>query len=116
MTVEQLIEQLQYMDQGAEVRLAFQPEWPFEYGVGDVVSVNDAESELELVECDGEWYVEAGEEGTVEGPFPTEEAAERALIRLEEKEEAEIGNVVWIGEAGQIGYLPGIASRALGWR
>jgi len=37
MTVEELIQELQYMDRGAEVRLAEQPAWPFEYNLSGVV-------------------------------------------------------------------------------
>ena len=37
MTVAELIEELKYMDQGAEVRIAQQPSWPFEYDLNGVV-------------------------------------------------------------------------------
>lgn len=37
MTVEELIEELQGMDQDAEVRFASQPSWPFEYSINGVV-------------------------------------------------------------------------------
>lgn len=51
MTVQELIDQLSYMDPEAEVRFASQPNWPFEYEIDDVVSVEveDRKSE-ELVE------------------------------------------------------------------
>jgi hypothetical protein len=39
MTVAELIEVLQYMDQDAEVRLAQQPNYPFEYSVDNVVQI-----------------------------------------------------------------------------
>lgn len=41
MTVEELIQELQYMDRGSEVRLARQPSWPFEYDLAGVVQVED---------------------------------------------------------------------------
>ena len=39
MTVADLIEELKWMPEGAEVRFASQPNWPFEYSIDDVVSV-----------------------------------------------------------------------------
>jgi hypothetical protein len=40
MTVRQLIEELEFMNQDAEIRFASQPNWPFEYSIDDVVSVD----------------------------------------------------------------------------
>lgn len=37
MTVEELIQELECMDRDAEVRLAEQPAWPFEYNLSGVV-------------------------------------------------------------------------------
>jgi hypothetical protein len=42
MTVRQLIEELEFMNQDAEIRFASQPSWPFEYSIDDVI---DAEIE-----------------------------------------------------------------------
>ena len=39
MTVRELIEELQFMNQDAEVRFASQPNWPFEYDIDSIVSV-----------------------------------------------------------------------------
>ena len=38
MTVADLIEELKWMPEGAEVRFASQPNWPFEYSIDDVIS------------------------------------------------------------------------------
>jgi len=38
MTVRQLIEELEFMNQDAEIRFASQPSWPFEYDIDDVIS------------------------------------------------------------------------------
>jgi len=38
MTVRQLIEELEFMNQDAEIRFASQPSWPFEYSIDDVIS------------------------------------------------------------------------------
>ena len=40
-TVEMLIEELEHMDPEAEVRLAFQRNYPLEYTFGDIVSARD---------------------------------------------------------------------------
>ncbi len=37
MTVGELIHELKYMDEGATVRFASQPSWPFEYSINGVV-------------------------------------------------------------------------------
>jgi len=42
MTVGELIGELEQFDEDAEVRLAMQPSWPFEYSIGQVVSGADA--------------------------------------------------------------------------
>ena len=39
MTVADLIEELKCMPEDAEVRFASQPNWPFEYNINDVISV-----------------------------------------------------------------------------
>ena len=53
MTVQELIDQLSYMDPEAQVRFASQPNWPFEYEIDDVVAVEvedrDRESPVEIV-------------------------------------------------------------------
>ena len=82
MTIRELIDQLtdiveELGSDRAEVRLAHQPSWPFEYSIGEVAVVRENEDEDEL--------------------------------------EDELEAVVYIGEHSQIGYLPGVATRALGW-
>jgi hypothetical protein len=48
MKVGQLIEMLEQMPEDAEVMLAQQPSWPFEYSLGDVVMVGpDADNQLD---------------------------------------------------------------------
>ena len=37
MTVRELIQELEYMDQDAKVRFASQPSWPFEYSIYGVI-------------------------------------------------------------------------------
>lgn len=47
MTVEELIQELQYVDRNLEVNFASQPSWPFEYSVSGVV---ESEGKVWLVE------------------------------------------------------------------
>ena len=80
MTVSEMIEMLEQMDGNAEVRLAFQPQWPFEHEVGEIVEVEYGDDDDEV------------------------------------DDDADRPNIVYIGEGGQLDYLPGNASSALGWR
>lgn len=97
MTVGELIGRLEEYEPDSEVRLAHQPNWPFEYGISEIVEVDL--NRVECPECEGDGCEECGGEGTV-----TDDP---------EKDQEQ---VVYIAEAGQIGYLPGAASRELGWR
>ena len=40
MTVQELIDELEYLDPETEVRFASQPSWPFEYSISEVVVAN----------------------------------------------------------------------------
>lgn len=88
MTVAELIEILQDLPEDAEVRMAQQPNWPFEYSIREAV------------------YVSAREASEAESE--TEEAA----LDYDEDD----AGVVYLGEGSQIGYLPGGVARSLGWR
>lgn len=81
MTVRELRRVLfEVEDQDAEVRLAFQPNWPFEHSIGTIreVSLEDEN----VYDEEGDEYVE---------------------------------KVVYIGEGGQLGYLPNRAKQELEW-
>ena len=57
MTVEELIEELKYMDKDATVRFASQPSWPFEYSIYGVVQTtvrDNKDNERDMV------YLEEG--------------------------------------------------------
>ena len=56
MTVGELIQELKYMDEGATVRFASQPSWPFEYSINGVVQtiVDNKGNEEDIV------YLEEG--------------------------------------------------------
>lgn len=111
MTLNELIEKLQDMQQelgdaDPEVKLAIQPQWAFAHTIDDVVVTGQARiitrAEFDAMsEEDQERAQDAAEEGDV--------------VLLDEGEEAP-APVVYIGEGRQDGYLPGDASRLLGWR
>ncbi len=65
MTVGELIHELKYMDEGATVRFASQPSWPFEYSINGVVQtiVDNRGNEEDIV------YLE---EGRQVGYLPSE--------------------------------------------
>lgn len=90
MRLSELIEQLEDLatqhGEEIEVRIAHQPSYPFEYSIGNVVAVDK-----DAPEDDDD------EEAQVNAP-------------LEET------FVVYIGEGEQLGYLPGVVSKELGWR
>ena len=56
MTVGELIHELKYMDEGATVRFASQPSWPFEYSINGVIQtiVDNRGNEEDIV------YLEEG--------------------------------------------------------
>jgi len=120
MIVQELINELEGMNPEAEVRLATQPSYPFEYSVNEVVEVEPGQG-IEIARGDwgGEegWYllIESGfEETDHSGPFETEEGAEAALVKMIEDSGSD-GPVVYLVEGSQLGYLPGDARRTLGW-
>jgi hypothetical protein len=77
MKVHQLIKALQELNPGAEVRLATQRHWPFEYTIAGVV-IND--------------------ELTQPGRVSDDELADA------DESEDDLTDVVWIVEGDQIGY------------
>lgn len=119
MTVAELIEQLQLCEPEAEVRLAQQPTYPFEYSVGEVHEI-DPRDEYDIVydTFDGAGYfvIDDSESGEpIAGPFYLHEDAKRWVeSKLEELDE-HAPPVVYVGEGKQLGYLPGVAKRQLGW-
>ena len=95
MNVRDLMSYLEDFDGDTEVRLATQPNWPFESTI-DTVAAPEGTTHCE--ECEVAWAVH-GEHG----------------CDAEQGDEDELKNVVYIGEGSQIGYLPGAARNALGW-
>ncbi len=66
MTVGELIHELKYMDEGATVRFASQPSWPFEYSIYGVVQTTVKDSR------DNEEDIVYLEEGRQVGYLPKE--------------------------------------------
>jgi hypothetical protein len=133
MTVGQLLEALQDIAEehgnDVEVRLAHQPQWPFEYSIAEVVLVGADERELkpgdrvknllrgrqrgviDRLEGDDAAYVH-WDEGSEQLCLLTDLRA----LPSEDDEDAAEETVVYIAEQRQLGYLSGAASKALGWR
>lgn len=112
MTVSELIQALEDLDApDAEIRLAFQPSWPLQYGIGDVVldggHVHDVDSDIDG--GNSIWYCSDPDCGV--------EWDHEPLDHERGSDDAGTG-IAYIGEAGQIydaPYLPGSAANALGW-
>lgn len=107
MTLSELIAQLTEIaqecgDHDPEVRLAIQPRWAFEHRIGGVASVDPNEEEVNEIK---DFLNEAD-------PLTEGQAIDDARARLAEIE-ANKGTVVYLGEGGQIGYLPGGVSDAV---
>lgn len=112
MTVGDLIQLLETMDEDAEVRLAHQPNYPFDYRVGGVAdSAMVAEAKRNRV------LEDMTDEGLLGGESALEEDAVEGEIeeRLGHDHDVE-ENIVWITEAGQIGYCSGAIFDAAGDR
>jgi DNA-binding transcriptional MerR regulator len=102
MTVGELKQILEDLDDDVEVRIAQQPRWPFEYSIGEVITcetngddIDECEAALERKDLTDDERAEAHEE----------------LERFKEDNK----HVVYIAEREQIGYLPGNVTKALGW-
>lgn len=111
MTLNELIEQLTALqeelgNEDPEVRLAIQPQWAFEHSIDQVVLPNRPRiitaSEFEAM--------------SEEEQERANEAADRDEVTFLDDGEQAPDRVIYIGEGRQVGYLPGEASRALGWR
>ena len=91
MKIRELIERLSHLAEehgdNVEVRLAEQPQWAFEYSIDDVVAVSDDDDDAPAEDYPGQY---------VDGPT--------------------VAPVVYLAEGRQLGYLPGPAASALGWR
>jgi len=86
LTVRDLKNMIEDLDDDTEVRFASQPGWPFEYSISDVQLVTLSEPD----DCEN-------------------------LEEDENAEEPEFEEVVYLVEGNQIGYLPGVVREAIGW-
>lgn len=125
MNVYELKRALSHLDDDTEVRLACQPNWPFEYSVGEAIVTEPGEQYYIMLVtptsgtmCDWAdepgWYVTvdgADSPEPVQGPLPDEQACERWI-------EEQVGDkkpVLYLAEGTQLGYLDGEGRRALSW-
>ena len=97
MTIAEMIETLQEMQEmwgdETEVRIAVQPNYPFEHSVAEIVEVDGCPVCGECESCHMGDTCEDSEDG-MDSDDPT---------------------IVYIGVGQQLGYLPGTARRALQW-
>jgi hypothetical protein len=102
MNVQELLDVLEGFEPESQVMLAFQPSWPMQYHLG------------ELVEVSGECNVD--EDGRCETHGDQFESTEAVEAHLSSK----AGSLtVYLGEGGQpwdAPYLPSETIAALGWR
>lgn len=121
MTVGDLRDVLDGVDDSIEVRLAHQPHWPFEYDV-DTAAVTDAGERLDIVSgrpwddesspADGWWVFDPDDEDyEPDGPHETHLEAQHALALLMDEHQP----VLYLAEGHQIGYLPTEARKAISW-
>jgi hypothetical protein len=120
MTVAELIDILKNCDEEAEVLLAHQPQWAFEYSIEEAAQT-DPVSGLEAVlgrpwsdeDPDGCWWIFDPDDEDFEprGPFVDMNGAQIAIEQMQ----AEHTPVVYIAEGHQIGYLPTEGRKAIGW-
>ena len=86
MTISELITQLNDFDGDAEVRLAVQPNWPFENSIAHVIS----REEMDRDSCESSDEDNDADQG-------------------DDPDAQETNTVVYIAEGGQLGYLSGDA-------
>jgi len=138
MTTYELIQILNDMDPDAEVKLATQPNWPFQHSIGEVVEViptsngcrwgvlvefEDGDSEFDEAEInseDGAIEHRARLRGYSGVKITSTELGvmmEGEFIPGDEYKEFcdDETPIVYIGEAEQDCYLPGEAKSKLGW-
>lgn len=111
MTLNELIEKLtdlqsQLGNEDPEVRLAIQPQWAFAHSIDQVVL---PERPRYVTQAEFDAMSEEEQEAA-------NEAADRDEVEFLDHREEAPEQIIYIGEGRQEGYLPGNASRALGWR
>lgn len=120
MKVGELLEVLGDQNPDLEVRLAQQPSWAMEAEVGHVVSVQIGGPDL------GDRVTYEDDEGAERTGTVTDSSPDAVLVVDDSGKERpvpfyqligylELADVVYIGEGTQLGYLPGVVARELGW-
>ena len=103
MNIRNIIDELEYLadlhGDDTEVRFASQPTWPFEYSITDVIAmttdIRESRARAEMLD---------------EGMTP-----EEVNENLDYEEIERDGNVVYLVEGSQLGYLPGDVKDEIGW-
>ena len=114
MRVQDLIEFLEQLDApDAEVRLASQPNWPFEYSVADITYISNEDRDAEPVDD------ECGCNGRCNECNATNHK-DCPMNESDEPRQPEPGDdvpiTVYLVSGNQIGYLPGSVCRLIGWK
>ena len=104
MNVGELKALLEGLEEDAEVRIASQPNWPFQHDVDSVIVIEKpkellSDNEVEAMsDAEREQYEDACERGEYVDPHEMPES-----------------DIVYIGEGRQIGYLPMRVKGRLRW-
>lgn len=92
MTVEELRNELSELPPCAEVRIASQPNWPFEYSIQGVYIIEPGDTDDD------------------------DESAHTPDVSSSDEDEASDEPIlIFLAEGSQLGYLPRNARRAIGW-
>jgi hypothetical protein len=99
MTIAELKEAIQDLPDDAEVRLAQQPRWAFEYEIGHTAYIENLENQSDPASLGAKAAAEDDEDDEDSTPPDFNGAP----------------GIFYIGEGSQIGYLPGQATEELNW-
>ena len=105
MTVQELIEILEDFDGEAEVRLAQQPSWPFEYGIGEVAEVRNAPKQQDELQDLQDFLRDAW--SPTADVDPTDRRIAMTRTAELEREIADAPTVIYIGEGPAARLPPG---------
>lgn len=132
MRKSELISYLEDIEGDPEVRLAMQPNWPFEYSIGKFALVTKGSPLREAMEANPEKvddYIKRLEPAIRDRIVDWVEDDDDELVILEDDcgetvktihlsiiyHDVEIEEVIYLSEGKQLGYLPQVVKEDLGW-
>lgn len=117
MNIRELIDALEDIAQeysdDIDVRIASQPEWPFENVLNDAKVVNL--SKMVCEDCDGDGMVDDTDDEGNDVRVTCTNCNGSGFYNEGGRPSDEDEYVVYLEEGHQIGYLPGAAAEELGW-